>query len=150
MPRSVVAGGARERMVMTDLENKLGALRSVIAGYGSVLVAYSGGVDSALVLAVAVEQLGERAVGCIGDSPSFPRRGLEGAVRLAEAMGARVRVVRPAEHVDPKYVASGRDRCYFCKSALFGRLRETAAEEACGVVADGVHLDEAVDHVFGS
>ena len=115
----------------------------------SVLVAYSGGVDSAVVLAVAHEQLGERAVGCIGDSPSYPRRELRDAVALAERIGAPYRIVGTREGEDPNYAANPSNRCYFCKSELYTRLREIASAERWDAIADGMHADDVSDHTFG-
>jgi len=98
---------------------------------------------------VAHEQLGQRAVGCIGDSPSYPRRELRDAVALAEKLGAPHRIVGTREGDDPNYAANPSNRCYFCKSELYTRLREIAAAENWGAIADGVHADDVTDHTFG-
>jgi uncharacterized protein len=133
----------------SEIQPRLDALRRIIAGYESCLVAYSGGVDSALVLAIAHEQLGDRAVGCIGVSPSFPRREREAAVELARKIGAHYRFIEPGEHLQSDYSANTDTRCFFCKSALFTALSEIAASEGWSTIADGTHADDALDHANG-
>ena len=124
---------------------KADRLAAVLRGMGSVLVAYSGGVDSAVVLAVAGRELGDRAVGCIGVSPSFPEREKRDALELAGRLGVRVKLVYPEEHLDPNYAANPTNRCYFCKSALYARLRQTADAEGWNAVADGTQADDLGD-----
>jgi len=110
-----------------------------------VVVAYSGGADSSLLMAVAHEVLGDRALACIGSSPSYPKAEREAAVALAESLGARWRVVETAEHLDAAYSSNGPDRCYHCKLALFRRLRGIAAEEGLGTIVDGHNVDDLGD-----
>jgi uncharacterized protein len=128
------------------LDDALDRLRAEVRGYGSAVVAFSGGVDSALVAEVAARELGDRALACIGVSPSYPRRELDAAVELARRRGIRVRVVETEEHLDPRYRANATDRCYHCKTELFGRLRAVADDEGIAVVVDGSNADDAHDH----
>src|SRR6476660_695065 len=97
---------------------KLDGLRAVVRDMGSVLVCYSGGIDSALVLAVATEQLGDRAVGMTAVSPSLPASEREDAARIATRLGAVHRLVESQEMLREGYVANGPDRCFHCKSEL--------------------------------
>jgi uncharacterized protein len=131
---------------MTDpTQDVLAGLRSTLRGCESVVVAYSGGVDSALVATVAAQELGARALACIGASPSYPRRELEAATRLAQDRGIRYRVIDTAEHLDSKYRANAPDRCYHCKSELYARLRAVADEEGIAVIVDGNNADDVGD-----
>lgn len=132
-----------------SLSEKLTELRKIIRDCGSALVAYSGGVDSALVLAVAHQELGRRTLGCIGDSPSYPRRELRDAVALVEQLGAPYRIINTREYADENYAANPANRCYFCKAELYNRLRAVAREEGWNAILDGSHLDDVADHING-
>jgi uncharacterized protein len=125
---------------------KLEHLAALIRACGSALVAYSGGVDSGLVMAVAQRELGERALACIGVSPSYPTREMRDAVKLAEQLGVPYRLVNTEEHLDANYAANPTNRCYFCKSELHDRLREIANREGWQVVLDGNNASDLGDH----
>jgi uncharacterized protein len=125
---------------------KLDALRALFRDMGSVLVCYSGGIDSALVLAVATEQLGDRAVGMTAISPSLPESERADAVRIAESLGAVHRLVESSELERPGYVANGPDRCFHCKSELYDIAGARQKEWNLAELANGTNLDDLGDH----
>ena len=131
---------------MNDLSSQLGLLIAWFRPFGSVLVAYSGGVDSALVMTAAHRALGDRALACIGVSPSYPLREQRDAIALAEQCDIPYRTVSTEEHLDPNYAANPGNRCYFCKSELYGRLAQLAREEGWAVVCDGTNASDLGDH----
>ena len=125
---------------------KLARLKEEIAACGSALVAFSAGVDSTLVLAVAREVLGPRAVALTAHSPSVPAVERAEARALAARLGVRHVEVESREQDDPRYVANGTDRCYFCKTELYRLCEETARAEGIPVVLDGFNADDRRDH----
>lgn len=133
-------------MLARELQQKLDALRGIMHECGSVLVAYSGGVDSALVMAIAHAELGNKALACIGVSPSYPAREMRDAVKLAEELGVPYRLVNTEEYLDPSYAANPDNRCYFCKSELHNRLKALLVAEAWGVVLDGNNASDVGDY----
>jgi uncharacterized protein len=128
------------------LAEKLVRLRTLLRESESLLVAYSGGVDSALVMVVAHQELNARALACIGVSPSYPAREMRDAVKLAEEAGIPYRLVNTEEYVNPDYAANAENRCYFCKSELHDRLKEIAASEGWQMVVDGTNASDLGDH----
>jgi uncharacterized protein len=111
----------------------------------SVLVAYSGGVDSALLLKVAADTLGARAVGALAASPAYDSAETEEAVAVARRMGARLEVVQTHELDDPRYTANNADRCYFCKVELFDHLAPLAERLGLAHIAYGMNRDDHGD-----
>lgn len=137
----------REQTAEADdtLDAKETRLRAIFRELGSCIVAFSGGVDSALVLHVAAQELGERAVGITARSESLAEREYAGAVEFASAVDARHEVIETRELHDPSYAANPVDRCYFCKSELYGRLDLIARERGIRFIVDGYNRDDEGD-----
>lgn len=126
-------------------QGRLDLLRRDLAGYSGVVVAYSGGVDSSLVLRVAVEVLGDRALGVIGRSDSYAERELRLALDQAAAFGARVEVVATGELADPAFRSNPLNRCYHCKTELYRKLAAVRERVGADVVLDGTIADDLTD-----
>jgi len=124
--------------------DKLAALRDWLAPRGPVVVAYSGGVDSSVLLRVAYEVLGTAATGVIGRSDSYAQRELELALAQAAAFGAAVEVVTTGELADPEFRSNPANRCYHCKSELYRKLAAVAARTGARVL-DGTIRDDVAD-----
>ncbi len=129
-----------------DLDTKYAHLQQVLADLSSVLVAFSGGVDSTLLLKVAHDVLGERCIAATADSETYPREELVEARRLAQAIGVEHLVVRTNELADAQYVANNPDRCYNCKKTLFTELFPVAKERGLAAVVYGAMADDMGDH----
>jgi uncharacterized protein len=140
-------------MSPTELESlrlasaeKLARAKAAISECGGAVVAFSAGVDSTLVLAMAREVLGDRAVALTAHSPAVPRAERDEARALAARLGVRHLERESREQEDPGYVANGQDRCYFCKRELYRICLETAREQGLGAVLDGFNADDRRDH----
>jgi uncharacterized protein len=119
-------------------------LRSAVRALGSAVIAYSGGVDSAVVLAICAQELGASALGVTGVSASMANGELEAAIALARTIGARHETLETNEFAEAKYRANERDRCYHCKHELFSRLRALADERRIAHVVDGFNADDGI------
>lgn len=126
-------------------EARRGRLLARLAELEGLAVAFSGGVDSSVLLHAGLAALGPRCVGVIADSPSLPRAELAEARDLAAGLGARLVVVETRELEDPRYVANAGDRCYHCKSALFTEMAAWCAARGLGALAFGEITDDALD-----
>ncbi len=124
---------------------KLQALRELLRGYGSCLVAYSGGVDSVFLAVVAHQELGDKMLAVIADSASLPREELAEAVELGERFQFPVRVIATDEFNNPEYLANPVNRCYFCKHELFTELAPLAVKEKFAVIAYGENASDVGD-----
>jgi uncharacterized protein len=130
---------------MTDPLRKLQALRDHLAPLDRVAVAYSGGVDSTLLLAVAVEVLGDRAVGVLAVSASLPRQELADAVQLASQLGAKLEQVATGEVADPAYAANAPNRCFHCKDHVYAALLDFARARSIPHLMDGMNAEDTLD-----
>ncbi len=137
--------GAAISPLSGELAAKYQRLRESVRALGSVLVAYSGGVDSALLLKVATDELGERAVGALASSEAYDEEETRQAVEVARALGARLVQVETHELADPRYAANTAERCYFCKTELFDRLEPLARELGLAHIAYGMNRDDHGD-----
>jgi len=128
------------------LDAKYAHLVALLRDMRSVVVAFSGGVDSTLLARAAADALGERAVLVTADSETYPEAELAEARRLAALLGLRHLVVRTEELANPEYVRNGANRCFFCKDELFARLAPIAEREGVGALVYGANVDDLGDH----
>jgi pyridinium-3,5-biscarboxylic acid mononucleotide sulfurtransferase len=132
--------------ISNALAEKRDRLRALLASYGSCAVAFSGGLDSAVLAKAARLALGDRAVAVTGTSQSLASGELDQARDLARQIGIRHEIVACGEMSDPNYQANTADRCYYCKTEVLRRIKETAARLGLAVVADGANRDDGRDH----
>jgi pyridinium-3,5-biscarboxylic acid mononucleotide sulfurtransferase len=129
-----------------DLLARRERLLEILRDCGSVVVAFSGGIDSTVVAQAAQLALGDRAVAVTADSPSVARREIDDARRLAGQIGIRHLVVATEEFADPDYVRNDGTRCYHCKSELYDRIETLLPELGPAVVCSGANVDDQGDY----
>ncbi len=137
--------------MLSDLEKKHNSLQRILKRLGKVVIAYSGGVDSTFLLKVAVDTLGvENVLACIASGPSLPKNQYSRALETANKIGATIHTVEPNELEEPAYSANRADRCFHCKSHLFGILTDIAREKNFNYVICGHNLDDKSDYRPGN
>jgi pyridinium-3,5-biscarboxylic acid mononucleotide sulfurtransferase len=128
-----------------DVGEKYASLQAILRDMGSLAIGFSGGVDSTLLLKVAQDTIGGKTLAVIGRSETYPSREFEEACSLADEIGARYEVVATQETDVLKFRENPPNRCYFCKTELFEKVREIADREGIDWVADGSNLDDRGD-----
>ena len=128
------------------LEEKTEKIKLLIREMDSTLVAFSGGVDSTLVLALAHEVMGERTLAVTAQSASVPNREMQASRQLAKEIGARHLVVRTEEMSNPEYRANPANRCYHCKTELYSNLKRVAEQNDISTILNGINLDDLGDY----
>ena len=125
---------------------KMQALEARIAELGTVMVAYSGGVDSAFLAATAHRVLGNRMLAVLADSPSLARRDMEQAKAFAESLGMPLHIVQTEELEQPEYARNDANRCFHCKTELFSSMKKLGAARGFGLIAYGMNSDDKRDY----
>lgn len=129
-----------------EVTGKYNILKSILSEMGEVVVAYSGGVDSAFLLKVAYDVLGDKAYGVLAISPTYPSREFEKAKDTAALIGARIKIIETNELEEEKFRTNPVNRCYFCKSELFTKIAEIAESKQYKNLVDGSNFDDKGDY----
>ena len=128
------------------LKEKLDSLKEILRSLDSVVIAYSGGVDSTFLSKVAFDVLGDNALAITANSETYPRSEFEEAVKLAREIGIKHEAIESEELDIPEFSANPVNRCYYCKSELFSKLKEIAGERGLRHVVDGSNYDDLDDY----
>lgn len=136
----------REAMIETEMQTKMDNLRNRLKEMGSVVIAFSGGVDSTFLLKVAVDTLGKGVLAVTATSSTYPLSQQQEAIRLANQIGARQILVKSEELEINGFASNPPNRCYFCKKELFGKLLQIAREQGVKYILDGSNFDDLNDY----
>ena len=131
--------------MQSAINSKLHDLESWFKNYDSVLIAFSGGVDSTLLAKAAFTSIGKKAIAVTADSPSIPRSELTNAKSLAKMIGIKHLVVNTNEMENPQYTQNPSNRCYYCKSELFSTLSNLSKKKDIEIIVDGTNIDDLSD-----
>ena len=139
-----------KRVIATQLPSKHKKLKEILASYGDLLVAYSGGVDSSLLLKIARDILGSKVLAVIARSETYPIEEGMAAIKYAKKLGVRYKVIKTEEFKNEKFISNPSDRCYYCKKELFSKLSGIAKEEGIKYIADGSNVSDLSDYRPGA
>ncbi len=129
-----------------NIDKKYEKLKNIIKEMGEIVVAYSGGVDSTFLLKVARDVLGDKALGVLATSPTYPSREYKKAVEIASQIGTKIKIIETKETDDIIFKNNPVDRCYYCKSELFTNINDIAKNEKLKNMADGSNADDLGDY----
>jgi pyridinium-3,5-biscarboxylic acid mononucleotide sulfurtransferase len=127
------------------MSTQLQALRTWLRAHPRLAIAYSGGVDSSLLLRLATEELSTEAIGIMAISPSLSEGERQQAVEQAQLMGAQLKLIHTQETDDPRYMANAPNRCYFCKEHVYAALKIWATSHGYCYIADGMNAEDTLD-----
>ncbi|MCK4386335.1 MAG: TIGR00268 family protein, partial [candidate division Zixibacteria bacterium] len=130
---------------MIELSRKLECVKNILSEMQSILLAYSGGVDSTFLLKVAKDVLKDKAIAVTATSEIYPLRELEEAKKNTKMLGAKHIIISTNELDDPNFVSNTPERCYYCKKKLFSKLFELAKQYGLNYVIDGSNYDDISD-----
>ena len=133
-------------MILISLEEKSKKLKEILKRFGNLLIAYSGGVDSSLLLKVAHDMLGKKVLAVIAKSKTYTKEEGDNAVKFVKKLDVRYQVIHTDEFNDEKFVSNPPERCYYCKKELFSRLSSIAKKEGIKYVADGSNVSDLSDY----
>lgn len=129
-----------------ELAEKYELLKNNVRNLGCAIVAFSGGIDSTLVLKIACDGLGNNAVAVTADSPSLPRRELDDAKKIAAQIGARHLIIETEETREENYLKNPNNRCYYCKTELYSKLQSVSKELGIKNLLNGTNFDDVSDY----